>query len=45
MEMILDFLKKQECTEVELDADNPYAVKLYEKFGFRKYDIKYRLDL
>ncbi len=45
MEMILEFLKKKECTEVELDADNPYAVKLYEKFGFKKYDIKYRLDL
>lgn len=45
MQMNLDFLKDIECKKIELDADNPHAVKLYEKFGFSKYGIKFRLEL
>lgn len=45
MQMILDFLKEIECKKIELDAHNPHAVKLYEKFGFSRYGIKFRLDL
>lgn len=45
MQMILEFLKEIECKKIELDADNPHAVKLYEKFGFRKHEIKFQLDL
>lgn len=43
MKRILDFLKEIECSKVELDADNPHAIKLYEKFGFIKDDEKYVL--
>ncbi len=44
MQKILDFLEKIECQKIELDAINPYAIKLYEKFGFKKDDEKYILD-
>ena len=43
MEKILDFLEEIECTKIELDATNPCAIKLYEKFGFKKYNEKYIL--
>ncbi len=43
MEKVLDFLEKIECKKIELDAINPHAIKLYEKFGFRKDDEKYFL--
>lgn len=43
MKMILDFLKEIECKKIELDASNPYAIKLYEKFGFKRDDEKYTL--
>lgn len=45
MQMNLDFLKEIECKKIELDADNPYAIKLYKKFGFIKNDIKYILTI
>lgn len=45
MKKILDFLEKIECKKIELDATNPCAIKLYEKFGFKKHDEKYILDL
>ncbi len=44
MQMILDFLDEIECKKIELDAVNPYAIKLYEKFGFKKNDEKYILN-
>lgn len=44
MQKILDFLKEIECKKIELDAINPYAIKLYEKFGFKKDDEKYVLN-
>ena len=44
MQMILDFLEKSECKKIELDAVNPHAIKLYEKFGFKKDDKKYILN-
>ncbi len=43
MQKILDFLKENECKKIELDVTNPYAIKLYEKFGFKKDDEKYIL--
>lgn len=43
MKMILTFIKKINCKKIELDASNPPAIKLYEKFGFIKNDIKYIL--
>lgn len=45
MQMNLDFLQEIECKKIELDADNPYAIKLYKKFGFIKNDIKYILTI
>lgn len=44
MQMVLDFLKKLNVKKIELDAVNPHAIKLYEKFGFRKNNIKYILE-
>ena len=44
MQMILDFLEGIECKRIELDAVNPHAIKLYEKFGFEKDDQKYILN-
>lgn len=44
MQMILDFLEEIECKKIELDASNPHAIKLYEKFGFKKDDKKYILN-
>ncbi len=44
MKKILDFLKEIECKKIELDAVNPHAIKLYEKFGFKKDDEKYILN-
>lgn len=44
MQMLLDFLGEVECKKIELDATNPYAIKLYEKFGFKKDDEKYILN-
>ena len=43
MEMILNLLKEIDCKKIELDADNPHAIKLYEKFGFKKDLEKYVL--
>lgn len=43
MKMVLDFINKINCKKIELDASNPPAIKLYEKFGFIKNDIKYIL--
>lgn len=43
MKMVLNFLNEINCKKIELDASNPPAIKLYEKFGFIKNDIKYIL--
>lgn len=43
MQMVMDLLEEIECTKIELDAVNPYAIKLYEKFGFKKDNEKYIL--
>lgn len=43
MKMILDFLNDINCKKIELDASNPPAIKLYEKFGFKKDNTKYIL--
>lgn len=43
MQMVMDLLEEIECTKIELDAVNPHAIKLYEKFGFIKDDMKYIL--
>lgn len=43
MKMVLDFLEEIECKKIELDAINPHAIKLYEKFGFKKQNRKYIL--
>ncbi len=45
MKNVLDFLKEVECNKIELDVTNPYAIKLYKKFGFEKHDEKYILNL
>ena len=45
MKMVLDFLNEINCKKIELDASNPPAIKLYEKFGFIKNDIKYKLQV
>lgn len=45
MKKILDFLEEIECKKIELDATNPCAIKLYKKFGFKKHNEKYILDL
>lgn len=44
MQKILDFLKEIECKKIELDVTNPNAIKLYEKFGFKKFNEKYNLE-
>ena len=44
MQKILDFLKEIECKKIELDVTNPNAIKLYEKFGFKKFNEKYILE-
>lgn len=44
MQKILDFLEEIHCKKIELDAVNPYAIKLYKKFGFEKDDEKYILN-
>lgn len=44
MQKVLDLLQEIKCTKIELDAVNPYAIKLYEKFGFKKDDKKYILE-
>lgn len=41
MEQVLAFLQQEEISKIELDAVNPHAIKLYEKFGFMKIDSKY----
>lgn len=41
MEIVLDFVKEIKCKLIELDAVNPFAISLYEKFGFKKDDEKY----
>lgn len=42
--MILDLLKDFNCKKIELDAINPYVIKLYQKFGFKKDEGKYILN-
>lgn len=44
MKMVLDFLREVECSKIELDASNPNAIRLYEKFGFTKDSTKYILE-
>lgn len=44
MKMILDLLEDFKCRKIELDAINPYAIKLYQKFGFKKDEEKYILN-
>ena len=43
MQMVMELLEEIECTKIELDAVNPHAIKLYEKFGFIKDNMKYIL--
>lgn len=43
MQMVLDFLKEINCSRIELDATEYPAIKLYEKFGFKKDNEKYVL--
>ena len=43
MNMVLDLLKELDCRKIELDAVNPNAIKLYEKFGFKRDDEKFIL--
>ena len=44
MKMVLGFLREVECSKIELDASNPNAIRLYEKFGFRRDNTKYILE-
>ena len=44
MKMVLVFLREVECSKIELDASNPNAIRLYEKFGFRRDNTKYILE-
>ncbi len=44
MQMVLDLLEDFKCKKIELDAINPYAIKLYQKFGFKKDEGKYILN-
>lgn len=44
MQKVLDFLEKLNVKKIELDAVNPHAIKLYEKFGFKRDYEKYILD-
>jgi len=44
MKMVLGFLREVECLKIELDASNPNAIRLYEKFGFTKDNTKYILE-
>ncbi len=40
MQMLIDFAKENGITEViklDVNADNKYAIHLYEKFGFKQY--------
>ncbi len=43
MNMVLNLLKELDCKKIELDAVNPNAIKLYEKFGFKRDDEKFIL--
>lgn len=43
MKMALDFLKEINCSKIELDASEYPAIKLYEKFGFKRDNEKYVL--
>lgn len=45
MQMNIDLLKKMKCNKIELDAVNPYAIKLYEDVGFKKVQDKFSLTL
>lgn len=45
MKKILDLIEEIKCKKIELDATNPYAIKLYEKFGFKKNNEKYILEV
>ncbi len=45
MEKVLKFLEEIDCKKIELDAINPIAIKLYEKFGFKKDEEKYILNI
>lgn len=43
--MAIEFAKDNGAERIELNADNPYAVTLYETFGFKRYGSKFRLVL
>lgn len=44
MNKVLNLLGEMDCKKIELDTNNPDAIKLYEKFGFKKDDKKYILE-
>lgn len=45
MKMMLECGRQYDCKRIELNATNPYAIQLYESFGFRKMDSKYRKEI
>lgn len=45
IQMDLDLLKEFKCERIELDAINPFAIKLYENIGFKKVNDKFSLIL
>lgn len=45
IQMDLDLLRELKCDKIELDAINPYAIKLYENVGFKKVKDKFSLIL
>jgi len=44
MQKILNFVEEIGCKKIELEATNPYSIKLYGKFGFKKDNNKYILN-
>lgn len=44
MNMVLNFLKEIKCEKIELDASYVPAIKLYEKYGFKKDKLKFVLE-
>lgn len=45
MKMMIECARYHNCQRIELNATNPNAIKLYESYGFKKMDFKYRLEL